>query len=158
MDLLSVRVKMQAKNESILCWLSGFLRYTAKLDKYNSLAIIKFVRSTLEKKIQFLDQRQLFFNLLPYLGDATVTCICNIVRLIQFSNNKHLMTYKLSKLSGIENKLLYEKLSENAELMCLKRERGGDEATCVVFGKCYINCGWQSIGKKDILIEKSVEC
>ena len=42
-------------------------------------------------------------------------------------------------------------------LICLKRGRGGDEATCVVFGKCYINCGWQNIGKKDIFIEELAE-
>ena len=135
MDPLTARVINEGDTSTILRWLTEFLRYTAKLSKYDSTQVLKFMKSILNKS-QFLDQRQLLFSLFPYTRANTVLCVYNLVKLVQFTNNKELTSFELVNLSGISNQTIHKMLSKVDAQTCTFRLRGGDRGVLVVFGEC----------------------
>ena len=90
---MTARVINKGNTKIILQWLSEFLRYVAKLSKYENTQVLKFIKSILNKP-QYLDQRQILFSLFPFTRESTLPCVHNLVKIVQFTNNNELK-YKL---------------------------------------------------------------
>ena len=151
MDPLIEKIENIKNKQIVMYWLSDFLRFEFKLDKYSSTCIKEFIASTFEKSEQ-LDQRRLLINLFPYTGDQTKVLLRKLIKIIQLSNLNKWSTLKLTKLAGLSNQTIYNHLAAKNELLCFYRERGGDCAHFLFFDNCNYKLGDQILNGKMIHI------
>ena len=157
MNPVTDRVMCEGDTTLILQWLTAFLRFTAKLSKYDSIQVLKFIKSMLNKP-HYLDQRQLLFGLSPFTRDNTFTCVHNLIELVQFTNNKELTFFELVNLSGISNHTIHEKLSMIDVQTCTSRLSGGDRGILVVFGNRNFQFGKNELLLLPFIRNKLAEC
>ena len=157
MDSLTARVLNKGNTKITLQWLSEFLRYVAKLSKYESTQVLNFIKSILNKS-QYLDQRQILFSLFPFTRESTLPCIHNLVKIVQFTNNKELTSFELVKLSGFSNQMIHEKLSQKDVQTCTIRLRGGDRGVLIVFGECGFQFGKKELVSLPFVVKRMTDC
>ena len=154
MDPLTAEIKFIKNKQVVLSWISNYLRYEIKLDKYNSTSIKRFLDSTFKKSEQ-LDQRRLMINLDPYIRDKTTHMVSKLIKIIQLCNTNSWTTLKLHRIAGINNQVIYNYFSAKCELLCFNRERGGDYATIMIFGPWKCGMGEQRVHGKIVYIEEN---